>query len=1016
MLRHVKRRGLCTSATHRVTATPKPLEFNDPNSINLGIQQNSSTSHELLENSFSQLSDDTLSMNSQNGTLFLSSLDPQSPRPNIEIHLSPTSLSSLNPTLLPANLVSPATNGNTNYDSLSPPHSQYFGSPAQALSSHEVSIEDTIQIVSVILESSNIEDTDNSSGSLSDSESEDEHSSFSLALRNWCDQSGTSRDHMTSLIQLLRQFGHDKFPLDWRTQLKRCSELDALNGMGLNAVDVSNVEVVLVCGECFLHTFSNEDVEGATTCASCNVTVIQCRRPKCKERCVVISRLGRRTLNSLTHCSVCLIGQDSVATHRTFRFPLYSYIKAAFMDGHLAPKFMAPFKGFCDLRQDSPSSCFHLHCEVDWLSKWRHAMRDRDVSSQLWHGRHFWSHPLWSENGPRSLLLLASLDWFPPFKQRDYSIGVLTVTPANLSCSDRAARSNTWVLAVLEGPKEPLHVYNCLAPSFEEMRKLQECGLEVFDICTGQTITVHASCALVCADVPACAKLGNHVGHSAYMPCISCEYIGSVCGCKGELDQDMPARWCNFEHKVGDTQRKFDGIHRKSKAGEHIVFLDTDTLLPHHLRTESSHRNGLKEMTQLLNTARTQAEFDRAKARTRVAGPSVLSLLNESHFKFITGFVFESMHTIVKGTFARLWYCTTHKDKRKHPGNVNFYKGGLTILRHRFSKFKFPVGMAGSNRFVQRRNCLKAEQLYVIIRVCGPFIFNGILPKEFVELWALWCKLYTNLLHIHVLKDWILSTGGFRFQLSQALTQFQTLYGVCNLPSNFHRLLHLVGDFQAWGNLRSHWAFPLERVYGALMTRNQHQNRSLVTVSVVNSIPRMYQSENAERDMEQCGRICQNPPTKVLWTCPQLRTLLRTGANWITSLYVSTSRRWHTGEIMCVLKAGESLSPTCFFQLVGILHANSTPINSTFQHTQRSSNFFVLRTMLGITARRFFARSSIFYTITCIELSDDDLGEQVMFVPSELVSDSVCICPVVNYTLADDGVVLIPTCGLICFD
>ena len=85
--------------------------------------------------------------------------------------------------------------------------------------------------------------------SQSDSEnSEDDHSALSLALCNWCDQSGTSRDHMTSLLQVLRQFGHDKFPLDWRTQLKRCSDLDALHGMGSNFGDVSNVNVVLVCG------------------------------------------------------------------------------------------------------------------------------------------------------------------------------------------------------------------------------------------------------------------------------------------------------------------------------------------------------------------------------------------------------------------------------------------------------------------------------------------------------------------------------------------------------------------------------------------------------------------------------------------------------------------------------------------------------------------------------------------------------------------------------------------------
>ena len=112
-----------------------------------------------------------------------------------------------NPTTFLVNSVSSVTNGNSNYDTSSQPKSEYFGSPAQALSTHEVSIEDSFQIVSVILENSNIEGTDNSSGSLSDSESGDEHLSFSLALRTWCDQSGTLRELIYLTMQVEAESG-----------------------------------------------------------------------------------------------------------------------------------------------------------------------------------------------------------------------------------------------------------------------------------------------------------------------------------------------------------------------------------------------------------------------------------------------------------------------------------------------------------------------------------------------------------------------------------------------------------------------------------------------------------------------------------------------------------------------------------------------------------------------------------------------------------------------------------------
>ena len=60
------------------------------------------------------------------------------------------------------------------------------------------------------------------------------------------------------------------------------------------------------------------------------------------------------------------------------------------------------------------------------------------------------------------------------------------------------------------------------------------------------------------------------------------------------------------------------------------MFVDTKTLLPDHLRTELSHQNGLQKMAAKFDTARTQAEFDRAKAGTKVGGPSVLSLLYQT--------------------------------------------------------------------------------------------------------------------------------------------------------------------------------------------------------------------------------------------------------------------------------------------------------------------------------------------------------------------------------------------------
>ena len=49
----------------------------------------------------------------------------------------------------------------------------------------------------------------------------------------------------------------------------------------------------------------------------------------------------------------------------------------------------------------------------------------------MFHGIRFSRNPVWLECGPRSLILLISLDWFPPFKSRDYTVDVLTVKNRN---------------------------------------------------------------------------------------------------------------------------------------------------------------------------------------------------------------------------------------------------------------------------------------------------------------------------------------------------------------------------------------------------------------------------------------------------------------------------------------------------------------------------------------------------------------------------------------------------------
>ena len=305
-----------------------------------------------------------------------------------------------------------------------------------------------------------------------------------------------------------------------------------------------------MCGACWLAPFDNDQLEAAFTCSSCGVATVRCLRSDCDERCVLTTSLGKRSVDTLKPCFACIMSSTSFTTHRSYHFSLSKYIRDAFADESQCLKFLFPFRGHFEY-VSNPTGKRDVLFKPSWLTEWLNSVRSCTVSTQLFHGDRFNQNPVWREHGPRSLVILLSIDWFPPFKSRDYTIGVLTATVANLSTTDRADRRNTWILTILEGPKEPSHLFYCVATAFLEMRSLEMQGARVFDSLTEEWQDIFISVGLVSADTPAAAKLGDHAGHGGYQPCISCKYMGTICGCKTKDGEGIPPSWENFQYTSG---------------------------------------------------------------------------------------------------------------------------------------------------------------------------------------------------------------------------------------------------------------------------------------------------------------------------------------------------------------------------------------------------------------------------------------------------------------------------------
>ena len=350
------------------------------------------------------------------------------------------------------------------------------------------------------------------------------------------------------------------------------------------------------------------------------------------------------------------------------------------------------------------------------------------------------------------------------------------------------------------------------------------------------------------------------------------------------------------------------------------------------------------------------------------------------------------MHTLIKGPLSKQWRLTVSDQFKHHSWNVNYYCGHSVKLRERFASFKFPVGHSNPNKYLDRPNCLKADELYHIGRLCGWFLFDGLIPRGAVRVWFLLCRLITALLHTHVLKKWMCHPGGVTMLVSEYFTAYEETYGRCHMPSNFHRILHIKLDFENWGPLRSHWCFPMERLYGALMIGYGRINRSRVTTSIVNCVRSIY-DKGDPFDTPPSARQKEVPCFADL-SDAGLLNLLTCGCDWVKSVKDVAGYLWKEGVLVCVLPAGHSVDPACIYVIAGVLQCN-LPMTSPFDKRVINGNYLVLRHVTvhsSCLVRGLFGNGLI--------LAPDwerELGSQVIQKVDHLTLEEVHICPIVRY-------------------
>ena len=827
-------------------------------------------------------------------------------------------------------------------------------------------------------------------------------------LRAWQIRNFVTTKAMQDLLRISPDIGLTGFPKDWRTVIRRYNKK-------MNQLKVA--EIIEVCSKCFLHRFPSDDVNQAAPCAHCSYARLTC--PRCHYHCILASSVGNKPKKYISQCKYCGVNSDIKVTLRSYIFDIVGHLQHLFGDQAKAQKLLAPFvdmhgkplyhfSSVTELESGEGAPRKHFEESPGWLNEWRSACQSSNFYKELWHGSRFFNHSLFEDHGMRSVLLEVSLDWFPPHKDKQkYSVGVLSCCPANYSLQERSKMENIFVLAVLEGPTEPLHTLAMLSPVFKRISTLDAHGVSVFDSLTSTQVNVHVSVGICVADAPAAAKLGSFIGHSGYLPCHRCSYKACLCGCKFDNSNQKRGTWDNesisFPASLTRPSVLQPGLrdNNKKKKGEHMAFIENNLVKRHQLRNDTHIRTDQVNVGLLLWTVGyVKARYNEMKSELRVTCVSPLTILPSKRFNLVYDFGLDGLHTLLKGIGLRLIELTFDEKYEKKPYNLRFEPKSKKLheFSQRMRRFQWPTRDTAPQRLHKSTGGLKAAEIWFFFKVQCLIVLDGLLPNENYIIWTLMAKLVCALMHTHVSKSWIQGTDGACLdRLFRTLyDRFLACYGKCNMPYNFHVMLHCQHDCIDWSSLRSHSTFKFERLYHELIMAPRSNGSNKITQSIVRAV-----CELPSRHTKFIHNVISSPMGWPLSlpdasSIPCLLSVLQSAPKFVIAAQDMFGGTWKYGQLITVID--HSLGSANY---VGALACTIECI------ILRGIEFMALLYPVKISAREHGRITGSFK----LQKRSQFINDKFFVTSLSNVPDHMHICHVGHYNDADGSVLYVPLCG-----
>jgi hypothetical protein len=361
--------------------------------------------------------------------------------------------------------------------------------------------------------------------------------------------------------------------------------------------------------------------------------------------------------------------------------------------------------------------------------------------------------------------LMLNMDWFQPFINSQYSVGVIYAVICNLPRAERFKPQNILILAVIPGPNEPkLHaINNYLYPIINQLNQLWN-GYNIITNEYNNGRFVRGAIIGCSSDVPATRKLCGFI--SARMACYRCHKSANIVN-----NQPNFGRFDDFEDWF--VERDINIIREKASEWKRCT-------------TEEARKS---------HVSQNQVRWS--------------EIYNLSYFNPVRHCVVDPMHCLFLGVakwiVTKLWI-----------GEGILNEAKLKIMQERADMIKLtgdlgrrPVRIATGEGF-SNFTADMWKTFILIFAVPITWSFLGDTDRKILAYFVRACKILTG----RELQKKELNEAFIRlFEMNKLV---ERKYGQAKICPNLHLCLHICECALDYGPLSSFWCFSFERMNGIL--------------------------------------------------------------------------------------------------------------------------------------------------------------------------------------------------------